>query len=271
MKYTILGGSGFIGNNLSSYLADKNVDLYIPKREDPEWLEKLLSFNLGTVFYCIGLTANFRNYPIETVNAHVCVLNRIINSAHMEQLIYLSSTRIYEGSPSTEESSVINIQPNSLSHLYNLSKLMGESICFNSNRKTKVIRLSNVYGSEMESENFIASVLRHAATTGKVKFQTSPSSAKDYISINDVVKVIYHLAIHGKYTIYNLASGKNTTNAEIACTLQTMGVNVEFEIDARQWSMPEINTIKLQAEFGKLRHDLIDDLPELINFYIPKE
>jgi nucleoside-diphosphate-sugar epimerase len=269
MKYTILGGSGFIGRHLSEYLTHKNVELHVPRREDPDWFEKLLdSENLGTVFYCVGLTADFRRYPLETVDAHVCMLNKIFKHARMEQLIYLSSTRVYEGAKCTDESSVVNVQSDLPSHLYNLSKLMGESICFNSNRKIKIVRLSNVYGPQMESENFISAIVREAATRGKVKFQTSGNSSKDFVSITDVVRYIVQLAIHSNDLIYNLASGKNTTNTEIAHALKLAGIDVEFEEDATQWCMPEINVNKLQAEFGKPQYSLINDLPELINSYI---
>jgi nucleoside-diphosphate-sugar epimerase len=269
MKYTILGGSGFIGGHLTQYLTDQNLELDVPKRDDPEWLEKLLnSENLGTVFYCIGLTANFRRYPFETVNAHVCLLNKLLKHARMEQLIYLSSTRIYDGAKNTDESSVVNVQSHLPSHLYNLSKLMGESICINSNKKTKVIRLSNVYGPQMESDNFISSIIRDAVRIGKVKFQTSANSSKDFISIRDVVRYIFQLAIHGDGSIYNLASGKNTTNVQLYFALKQLGVDVEFEENASQWSIPEINVNKLQVEFGKPHYNLISDLPELLNSYI---
>jgi len=267
MRYTVLGGRGFIGSHLKKHLIAKGFDVYVPDRNDPEWLEQLLNIDLGIVFYCIGLTANFREYPLETVDGHVCVLNKLFKHANMEQLIYLSSTRVYEGAKNTEEYSALNIQPNLLSHLYNLSKLMGESICLNSSRKAKVVRLSNVYGLEMKSENFLSSILREAVMTNSVKFRTSSNSSKDFISIDDVAPLILQIATSGKDPVYNLASGKNTTNLEIAKVLRMLRIEVEFEKNASQWCMPEINITKLQTDIGRPRNNLIADLPKLIDLY----
>jgi len=87
---TVLGSSGFIGSHLVNKLRELNVSYYCPSRE-----EDLTKKNLGDVIYCIGLTADFRSRPFDTVTAHVCKLLTILQECRFDSLLYLSSTRLY--------------------------------------------------------------------------------------------------------------------------------------------------------------------------------
>lgn len=264
MKFTILGANGFVGSALAKHLisCDDQVNLF--KRSQSSWIEKLLEQDLGTVFYCVGLTADFRKKTHETIEAHVCLLNQILQSARMDKLIYLSSTRIYECMQSTHESLPILTDPNQLGHLYNLSKLMGESICLHGRKDAAVVRLSNVYGHGMCSENFLSAVLKEASTNKRVELQTTANSSKDFIHIDDVVTYLRRIALNGKHRIYNLASGRNTSNAQVAQVLTDMGIDVSYSDGAASWSMPTIDVSRIENEFGGVRRNLVDDLPQLV-------
>ena len=66
MKATVLGGQGFIGGHLVSHLRSTGGHCWVPGRDDPEVLRR----ELGSVFYCVGLTADFRARPFATIDAH---------------------------------------------------------------------------------------------------------------------------------------------------------------------------------------------------------
>ena len=144
MRYTILGGRGFIGTRLATHLRSLGHEVWVPERDDPA----MFSAPLGRVFYCIGLTADFRQRLLDTVDAHVCLLNRVLRSGNFDSLLYLSSTRVYAGAGSTHEGANLVVSPLLPGDLYNLSKLMGESVCLASGGPAKVVRLSNVYGAK---------------------------------------------------------------------------------------------------------------------------
>ncbi len=270
MKYTILGSSGFIGKNLSKSLFDQKFEAIESNRNHPDWLKNILKNDLGHVIYCIGLTADFRKKPFETIDAHICILKDILKTGNFKSLTYLSSTRVYEGGLETTEDAILKVSPINPSHFYNLSKLMGESLCINSAKNVKIIRLSNVYGNEMNSNNFLCSVLSEAAKTGKVNFQTSPESSKDFISITDVVNLVPKIAVNGSHSIYNLASGKNTSNKTIANILSKEGVGVSFSKDAVDWSFPEIKVDRIKNEFPYNYEDLAINLANLYKKYHQK-
>lgn len=269
MMFTVLGAGGFIGSQLAGALkGEERADVYAPLPQGKgDILDEMMDRDLGHVFYCIGLTANFRSRPFDTVEAHVCLLRRLLEQGRFESLTYLSSTRVYENAATTHESAILQVSPANPGHLYNLSKLMGESLCLASGLKARVVRLSNVFGRAMPPQNFISQVLKEAVSAGRVEFLTAPQSAKDYVSVNDVIRWLPQIALHGSHTIYNVASGKNTNNAEIASLLEQKGTAVSFAEDAKEWSFPVIDTSRLVQEFGDAKSSLPGEFDSLFSSF----
>lgn len=269
MNFTILGAAGFIGSQLAEALRNTaGADVYAPLRQEGvDFLDEVLERELGHVFYCIGLTANFRSRPFDTVDAHVCILRRVLERGRFESLTYLSSTRVYEGAATTHESAILQISPENTGHLYNLSKLMGESLCLSCGHKVRVARLSNVIGRAMPQQNFISQVLKEASDTGRLQFLTAPGSEKDYVSVSDVVRWLPQIALHGEHSIYNVASGKNTSNSDIAALLERKGVAVSFAAEAPQWSFPAIDNSRLVQEFGGTKSSLTSEFDYLFSCF----
>ena len=266
MNFTVLGG-GFIGSQLAEALeGEDKAEVYAPLRQGKgDIFDEIMDRDLGHVFYCIGFTANFRSRPFDTVEAHVCLLRRLLERGRFESFTYLSSTRVYEGGTTTHESAVLQVSPDNPGHLYNLSKLMGESLCLTSGLKARVVRLSNVFGCFMPQQNFISQVLKEAADTGRIQLLTAPQSAKDYVSVTDVIRWLPQIALHGTYSIYNVASGGNTSNAELALLLEKKGIAVSFAEDAPEWSFPVINTSRLVQEFGSAQSSLSSEFDYLFS------
>jgi len=204
---------------------------------------------LGHVIFCIGLTADFRKSPFETIEAHVQVLANVLKRAQFDSFLYLSSTRVYEGASSTKEETPLVVNPFNLNHIFNLSKLAGEALCLSLNSpKIKIVRVSNVLGDDFKSENFVFSVMKELIQTAQVILKTTPSSAKDYILIDDVVEMLPIIAVRGQSRVYNLARGKNITNEEVLKKLT--GAKVSYARDASEIIFPEIAVTKLKEEFN---------------------
>ncbi len=83
----------------------------------------------------------------------MCLLRQVMAEARFERLIYLSSTRVYGsggGDTPVHEAMPLMVDSHSGSDLYNLSKLMGESLCLHGSQgRAMVVRLSNVIGAMM--------------------------------------------------------------------------------------------------------------------------
>lgn len=261
---TILGASGFIGSQLAERLRETGAEFFAPARG-----AEISGQHLGDVIYCVGLTSDFRTRPLDTVNAHVCELLQVLRDCDFDSLLYLSSTRLYNSHHGlAKEEDPISVAPLSPSDLYNISKLMGESLALSSGRKVRVARISNVYGGDFTSENFLSSIVGDAVTKGKIVLRTSPDSEKDYIGIDDVTEGLIKIASGGQHEIYNLASGVNVSNRALVEGLSRItGCEVEFLPDAARVSFPTNSIERLRAEFGFSPHSVLEDLEGLVNLY----
>jgi nucleoside-diphosphate-sugar epimerase len=263
---TVVGASGFIGSHLVKRLEKYKLQFQAVRRDD-----EIPHVNLGNVVYCIGLTADFRSRPFETVDAHVCTLLELVKNHDFDSLLYLSSTRVYAGADSTDEDRPLRMNPLYSNDLYNISKLMGEAITLNCGRAGRVARISNVYGSDFTSDNFLPTILRQAANGEKIVLRTAPDSEKDYVWIHEVVELLIFIAAGGKQRIYNIASGINVANRQLAEKLYELtGCELEFEPDAPEIKFPPINIDRARGEFGFVMSSVLKDLPSLVQLYKEK-
>ena len=141
---TILGTGGFIGSNLVQKLKALDIDYFAPSRN-----ETISNASLDKIIYCIGVTYDFKERPLDTLEANLCELVNIIKNYNFESITYLSSVRLFNV-----------IQPSN-TDIYNLSKIMAENVLLNYCKKDfKIVRLSNVYGFNPSSMDFLISIMK---------------------------------------------------------------------------------------------------------------
>lgn len=248
-KFTVLGASGVIGSRLAQHLRTCGHSVFAPARGD----ESIFSSELGHVIYSIGITADFRSKPFETMAAHVGFLSDVLQYGNFISFTYLSSTRVYAKANLSVEESIIPISPLDPSDLYNISKIAGEALCLSQPRPSiRIARISNVVGGmdEADSKNFIPSI-RREALAGKIIFNTALTSEKDYIHINDVVDILTQISIGGRDRVYNVASGIQTSHRQWADHFRReTGCAIEVAPNAPELSFPPINNARIRSEFG---------------------
>ena len=128
-RATVIGGRGFVGRGLVAHLRAAGWQVQVPPR-DAAFPRRDRS--LGHVFYCAGMTADFARRPRDTVEAHAGLLARVLESDAFDALVYLSSTRLYDGldaAEPAEEGTPIAVSPGHPRHLYDVTKLAGETLC----------------------------------------------------------------------------------------------------------------------------------------------
>ncbi len=261
---TVLGAGGFIGSHIVKRLASEHMDYFAPYRE-----ENLQNKNLGDIIYCIGLTADFRTRPFETVESHVCKLYEVLKTTQFTSLLYLSSTRLYGTQTGlAKEDSNFSINPENPSDLYNISKLMGEALLHASGHRTCIARLSNVFGGDINSDNFLSDIIRQAVQKKHIAFETSFESEKDYISVDEVSDLLIKIASGGKEKVYNVASGVNVSNRQIAGKLTALtNCTVEIASHSKTIKFPVVDTKNICSEFGYEPSRLLDEMEKLIRLY----
>ncbi|MFN3439390.1 MAG: NAD-dependent epimerase/dehydratase family protein [Acidovorax sp.] len=256
--FTVLGATGYIGSRLVAHLQAQGHTVWAPARGDAE----VFTRPLGHVIYCVGLTADFRTRPFDTVDAHVGLLAEVLRRAQFDSLLYLSSTRVYMGAADTHEDAPLAVLPGDPSYLYNLTKLTGESLCHASGRaEVRVARLSNVVGPDMDaaSGNLVADLL-HQARQGHMVLRSDPQSAKDYVHVADVLDWLPRIALRGRSTVYNVASGVQTPHAQWLEWLGTRYASTyEVQGGAPLQRLAPINASRLHAEWGVVARSVWGD------------
>lgn len=262
MKFTVFGGRGFIGRHLVQYLRERHEEVCVPQRDANT------PTSLGNVIYAIGLTGDFRIRPFETVDAHVSAMIKRMEGCRFDSWLYLSSTRVYSGldeSSVASEDTPIPVLP-SADSLYDLSKLLGESVCLaQHSNAVRAARLSNVYGFDQSAHTFLGAILGSLKRQRAVVIHESPDSGKDYISVSALGPILEAIALHGTYRIYNVASSHTVTHAELAHELSSLtAVPVAFEPSAPRRRFPDIDISLIAKEFAFRPTNLLSDLRELL-------
>lgn len=263
MKYTIFGGDGFIGSSIAKHLKQEQNEIIIPYKNDISVLDK----DLGYVIYAAGITSDFKYRPHDTIEAHISYLNEILRRSNFKKFIYLSSTRIYRHSKETKENSAITLNNLKLDNLYDLTKMVGESLCYSlHNPDIKIVRLSNVIGMDKKSSNFFDNLINQARDVGQVNLKSNLESTKDYIFIEDVIKLIIKIIKDGNKNCYNVASGVNISNKYIIKLLQ-QEFNMMFNSNekAKPLLSQKININRIKKEFGFKPNNPINIMKLIIN------
>lgn len=250
LPITVLGSGGWIGSALVADLRRQGIPVKpVDRASLPEWLAG--EDRLGPVIYGIGLTGDFRQQPHATVEAHVGLLSQVMQRPGVDQLLFLSSTRVYLRSADTHETAPLSCLSVEASDLYNLSKLLGESLVLQDPRPGfKVVRLSNVVGPGQPANTFVGALLAEARNRGTVMIQQSADSAKDYVALADVVRLLPLIASDGRQRLYNLGSGRNTSHRQVADWLERQGLTARFAMPtAARHCFPPLVIERLRAEF----------------------
>ncbi len=239
----MIGARGFVGRRLTARLTADGWEVYAPARGD----EELLKRDLGTVFYCAGLTADYDKRPFDAVEAHASLLSEILRADRFTRLVYTSSTRLYDGLPKAEasETEPLVFDVADPRRVYDLSKALGENLTVaRSLEKGSVARLANVYDWEEGAPGFLSEWLIKARAGREITLQSSPHVARDYIHLDDVVSALIAIATR-RGPIFNVASGELTTNGAIAEVFEQAGWTVTFTGDARPATPPNAKVTRL--------------------------
>jgi len=244
-RASVIGAAGFVGRRLAARLTADGWHVATPAKG-----AELSGADLGVVFYCAGLTADYDRRPFDTVEAHASLVSRLIAGGRFERIVYLSSTRLYDGLPKAEvdEAEPLVFDPADPRRVYDLSKALGENLTMTrADGRGRVARLANVYDWEDGSPGFLSEWLIRARADRDIELASSPHIARDYIHLDDVVAALIALAAAPKPQIVNVASGELVTNAAIAEVFAAQGRRVRFTGEANPPPPPNASIARLKA------------------------
>lgn len=264
MKFTVIGAGGFIGSALVDALRSNGMKVHAPAKG-----QELADPKPGHVIFAAGVTADFRTRPFDAVEANTALPSKILRHGQFDSFLYLSSTRIYRNATGGTESTDIYVNPNDAEQLYDLTKLAGEAVCRASGRAgVRVARLSNVIGSNLNSNTFVGQIIKDACTNGHVTLKSSLDSSKDYVLLADVVAVLPRIAVEGSSFCYNVASGVNLTHQAILVeVLRASGATSSVMESAPRSISTSIDISRIAGEFSFKPSPVLPAISELVNEY----
>lgn len=219
MRVLIVGGSGLVGSHCLNYFKEKGVEaigtyrnfktadthFFDPMEENCFGFLPAIDFKPEVIIHCGALTnvdycedhqqeSEILTLTSTKIIADYCKKNSI-------KLVYLSTDYVFDGlsGPYSEEEKTNPI------NVYGRHKLEAEKI-IEKTENSIIARITNVYGEEERSKNFIAHLLSVIDSGLEKQFNLPYDQFATPIYAKDIAKMLYLLIMDNKKGIYNLAS-----------------------------------------------------------------
>lgn len=232
MKYLVTGAAGFIGSNLIKKLnanghtkivcvddiSQNNLQNihgleyadFVSKAD----IESLYHEEFDTIFH-LGAISNTRasNWQ-EIYQNNIVFTKKLFNMTRHRNFVFASSASVYGDSTNNQELPENETPKN----LYATSKLMCDNWLRHQGCQYQSWRFFNVYGkretSKLESNSAspYTTFKQQALTKGKITlFEGSDKILRDFISVDDVVEVMYQKHTHTDSFVSNLGTGSTAS------------------------------------------------------------
>lgn len=266
-KIVILGSTGFIGSALLKEF-HKHEEIAVQGYNSTELdlisldcVEKLLEVVDAQTILIVTSRSRRDNDPFTTFANDIAIatnIGRFLSQRQIEKCVYFSSNAVY--GDATTDLSVTEQTAIAPTSFYGLAKYTGEGIIKQVAEKARiplvVLRPCMIYGPGDTSTaygpaRFIKSIL----SEGKVYLFGDGTEVRDYLYIDDLVKITIELALGDRSGIYNMATGKSYSFQEIIKYLRRV-VKEEFEVINADRDRPKVdirlNNVKILKELPQI-------------------
>lgn len=247
-KISIIGGYGFIGQNICENFDNKNYSLNIIGRNssnkalnylniqefflDINDTEKIANITDGNdvIWLATSLVPGHHTELIKEFEANIRPIIKYLefvksNRINIGKFIYISSGGTVYGDSLQEIPISEDYFKNPISS-YGLSKLVTEDyikfLTIDADFQSIIIRPSNIYGryqNLIKPQGIMGFALKAAKENSSIKLYDDGKVIRDFVHVKDfcsaLVKVIESQKISGEFDVYNLGSGTPYTIKQI--------------------------------------------------------
>jgi len=252
MKVLVIGASGLVGSHCLRYLKEKNIEVigtyrnhqtantffFDPSLENCFDFLNEIAFKPDTIIHCGALTNvdYCEDNQAESYDLTVKSTEKIVFYCNKNKikLVYLSTDYVFDGLSGpyleTENTNPINV--------YGKHKMEAEKIVQKFGNYI-IARITNVYGEEDRSKNFIAHLISIINSGVDKTFKLPFDQFATPIYAGDIAKMIYLLMLEEKNGIYNLSSTDYYSRYQLAKKVKSLYNN------ASRLKLEPVSTITL--------------------------
>ena len=285
-KVLIIGGAGFIGNNLAKNFTDRRYQVFIYDnfssgritnlkflsntriiqgdilnyRKISSCIKKIQPsaiFHLSAIHYIPDCNKNPRKTYKINVSGTRNILMAIANFNFKPLFVFISSAAVYANSPNAlKEIS----KPRPIC-IYGKTKLLGEKItkqiCAKRQIPFVIIRLFNVYGPNDVIPHVIPRIITQIKSRRKKIELGNLKPKRDFIYVDDVSDALYKiLKLKPKGKIYNLGTGKEYSIKNIADRFMKILQNKSLSMVTKKDLLRSNERLSLKADTTRIKKEL---------------
>ncbi len=225
MNILVTGGLGYVGGRMANYFKEKmpNVNVFLTTKninqKPPLWTKKftilqmdllnedsinncLRKRGIDVIIHLAALNEiESMEDPMLAMDVNTIGTYKLLNLAHVNNInrfIYFSTFHVYG---KTSAPTITEETPTNPFHPYAITHRAAEDFVnyfrHYHNMKTLIFRLSNGYGYPMHKEInrwtlVFNDLCKQVATTDKIVLKSSGKQYRDFISLHDAARAVYH-------------------------------------------------------------------------------
>lgn len=290
-RLLVIGGGGFIGRNLIKDLKSKYDITSLSKTSKVHGVKNLnLDLNNSDFHFLLKNKFEYVIYlgtisspkeaelkPQESFESNVTTVQRFLEKSkelNFKKIILLSSAVLYSSNTQGRLKESDEISP--FTSIYNFSKYLLECLAEFYRSKhampISVFRLANTYGPIQDTHKvpyLIPSLFQQVLEKGKMEiWNTSP--VRDWVFVDDVVKVIFEELNRKGGGIFNLGTGKGRSVGDVAKIITSLTgagfINLNRPVEPPHSVV--CNTKKLKDRLGYVPSTTLDEgLKKTYNYF----
>ncbi len=276
-KVVILGHTGFIGKHLFNYLRNKYFDLEIIGRAYPQTdltspdATKEVSelFDLETTVILLSAVKRQFGDSLKSFNQNLKIttnLCQVLEKRPVHNLIYFSSAAVY--GEDIHNITISERTPVCPTSFYGMMKYISERLLwktFNQSDKSSliVVRPPTIYGPGDEGDTygpvkFVNAIIDNSILT----LWGDGKELREFVYIDDVIKVIHHIIFSDFEGVLNLACGKSISFLDVLKVVEKIA-RKSFQINSKPRTKAKVDNAfindHLIKRIGKIKFTSIPE------------
>ena len=232
----IIGANSFLSQSLLKKLSNKCNIIQVYNNNDNRidksgsyltidaFLEEIIDID---IIYYIASYINFseKNIDIEkSFFSNVLLLNKISDLYPKTKIIHTSSVSVY----ATTDQPISELSELNPESSYGLSKLWAELIVNNHSGGGVNVRISSLFGENMNSNTFLPLIMKESILENKISLYGDGSRLQNYIYVDDVAHILYCALDYNEDMPLLAVNNKSYSNLEIANIIKSIFPQVEI-------------------------------------------